>query len=375
MKTKSTFFFIVFLTLLIISCSSGEDTYTTELINGVNHIHNIAPRWGEEQRISIEFVQKIGELEGEDDNYLFYQPRDLEVDNEGNIYILDSRNNRIQKFDNEGEYIETIGRKGEGPGEFLTCSCIQIDITNNILYAGDHFNGRINIFSLDGKYLREIKTTNMVRIFLLTPEEKLIVDELSYSHSRWMQNEKKGEIGLLGIYDLKGQFIKEFGRAIDFGRRAAIYDGNLFRYEADDKGNIYVLFHRQNRIEKYSSDGNLIFTADRKLNYEPEITEEDIVTGGGDRIKITVFTNISGGLALDPMNRLWTSTLMTKNSSIADPPIYKERCFEIYNEDGILLQRLPVPVYFSYIKVFGDNLYLIDSSKKMCIYEYKIVEK
>ncbi|MFC1565041.1 NHL repeat-containing protein, partial [candidate division KSB1 bacterium] len=369
MKIKITFFFIIFLSMLVISCSSGEDTYTTEIINGVNHVHNIAPLWGEEQGLSLEFVQNIGELESEDDNYLFYQPRDLEVDNEENIYILDRGNYRIQKFDRDGNYISTIGSKGEGPGEFLNCSSIQIDRTNNLLYVGDSSNGRINVFLLNGKYLREIKTTNMLRVFLLAPDEKLIVDELFYSHSRWVQNDNNGDIGLLGIYDLKGQFLKEFGRAIDYGKRAAIWDGNLFSYDLDDEGYIYTIFYRQNRIEKFSPEGNLIFTADRKLSFEPEITEKEIVTRGGDRIKTTVFTNISLGLALDSMNRIWTSTLMKKNSSFTDPDIYKELCFEIYNESGILLQRLPVPVNFSYIEIFGNYMYLIDSIEKMCVYK------
>ena len=40
-------------------------------------------------------------------------------DKDGNIYILDTGNTRIQKFGPDGEYLATIGRKGQGPGEFI----------------------------------------------------------------------------------------------------------------------------------------------------------------------------------------------------------------------------------------------------------------
>ena len=60
---------------------------------------------------------KIGELETEDENIAFHIPSDIVIDEQGNIYILDSGNHRIQKFDPEGNYLASFGRKGQGPGE------------------------------------------------------------------------------------------------------------------------------------------------------------------------------------------------------------------------------------------------------------------
>ncbi len=40
------------------SCGSGEETYTVEMIAGVRHVQNLAPKWRDEQRIELQFVKK-----------------------------------------------------------------------------------------------------------------------------------------------------------------------------------------------------------------------------------------------------------------------------------------------------------------------------
>ena len=47
-----------------------------------------------------------------------YQPDHPEADADGNVYLLDGQISEIQVFDPEGELLRTIGRQGEGPGEF-----------------------------------------------------------------------------------------------------------------------------------------------------------------------------------------------------------------------------------------------------------------
>ncbi|MFC1476903.1 6-bladed beta-propeller [candidate division KSB1 bacterium] len=61
---------------------------------------------------------KMGGMDVEDENFQFFYPWDVLVENTGSIYILDMQNHRIQKFDGNGKYLLTIGRQGQGPGEF-----------------------------------------------------------------------------------------------------------------------------------------------------------------------------------------------------------------------------------------------------------------
>ncbi|MFZ0741543.1 MAG: hypothetical protein WBM37_14560 [Nitrososphaeraceae archaeon] len=44
---------------------------------------------------------------------------DLAIDSSGDVYVADSGNNRIQKFDSDGNYITSWGSLGSGNGQFI----------------------------------------------------------------------------------------------------------------------------------------------------------------------------------------------------------------------------------------------------------------
>jgi len=66
---------------------------------------------------------------------------------------LDSKNYRIQVFDKSGKFVHTIGKKGQGPGEFSSPVALWIDSKNKSVYVADYRSMKIVIFSMDGKYL------------------------------------------------------------------------------------------------------------------------------------------------------------------------------------------------------------------------------
>ena len=49
----------------------------------------------------------------------FRLPKDVAVDEEGNIYVLDTQNDRVQKFDNQRNFILEFGKHGRSKGEFI----------------------------------------------------------------------------------------------------------------------------------------------------------------------------------------------------------------------------------------------------------------
>ena len=66
---------------------------------------------------TLQIVDSIGVMYG-DSNYMFGKISDVDRDQQGRIYVLDSINNRILVFSPAGEFIHQIGCYGEGPGEF-----------------------------------------------------------------------------------------------------------------------------------------------------------------------------------------------------------------------------------------------------------------
>src|SRR5947208_8758585 len=85
----------------------------------------------------------------------FRQPTDVTWDPAGNAYISDGYvNSRIAKVDKNGNWLKSWGERGEKPGEFNLPHTIAADAQGNI-YVGDRSNGRIQVFDGDGKFLRQ----------------------------------------------------------------------------------------------------------------------------------------------------------------------------------------------------------------------------
>jgi streptogramin lyase len=84
----------------------------------------------------------------------FRQVTDVTWDPAGNIFISDGYiNSRVAKADKNGNWIKSWGERGEKPGEFNTPHNIAADAQGNI-YVADRFNRRIQVFDSDGNFLR-----------------------------------------------------------------------------------------------------------------------------------------------------------------------------------------------------------------------------
>ncbi len=62
------------------------------------------------------------------------------------MYVTDSDNNRIQKFDSNGNFITKWGSEGLANGQFQEISSIAVDSSGNV-YVADSNNHRVQVFS------------------------------------------------------------------------------------------------------------------------------------------------------------------------------------------------------------------------------------
>jgi DNA-binding beta-propeller fold protein YncE len=82
----------------------------------------------------------------------------LATDAAGDVYVVDSSHDRIEKFNSSGEFITSWGRAGSGPGEFRFLSTQNpaeppgggIAVAGEFVYVADSGNDRIERFNLDG---------------------------------------------------------------------------------------------------------------------------------------------------------------------------------------------------------------------------------
>ena len=122
------------LSIILIFCGKQKSGWkgTIEEENGVTIVKNPKePMYGEDV-FSLKEELYLGEAKGRKE-YMFSQIRNIDVDNEENIYVLDSKEFHIKVFDKDGKYLISIGRPGQGPGEFELPTQIQITSQKEIM--------------------------------------------------------------------------------------------------------------------------------------------------------------------------------------------------------------------------------------------------
>ncbi len=151
---------------------------TIEEVDGVTVVKN--PKEGiwdskENGDVTISQELKIGELDGPEE-FLFANIADVAVNSKGDIYVADSRLNEIRKFDKGGEYLLTIGRPGQGPGEFRSVSILTINSQDDLI-AFDGRSDHISVFSDNGEHK---KTIQQLMTDLWIAPSKIFVTEKGY---------------------------------------------------------------------------------------------------------------------------------------------------------------------------------------------------
>jgi DNA-binding beta-propeller fold protein YncE len=105
-------------------------------------------------------LMTLGKAGGGRDAEYFYQPNDVLVAPNGNIFVSEGHssaegsNARILKFDRTGKFIKSFGKLGKGPGEFDQPHALAMD-SKGRLFVGDRSNNRIQILDQDGTFLAE----------------------------------------------------------------------------------------------------------------------------------------------------------------------------------------------------------------------------
>jgi len=88
---------------------------------------------------------------------MFRQVTDMAWNAAGDTFISDGYiNSRVAKYDKNGKWIKSFGEPGDGPGQLNTPHSIATDAQGNV-YVANRGNSRIEVFDGDGKYLRQIK--------------------------------------------------------------------------------------------------------------------------------------------------------------------------------------------------------------------------
>jgi len=142
---------LALLALLAAACGEADRQWAGSVTDsaGIAIVSNTADGiWSSSDVWTLEEELRIGTLEG-DPEYQFGQISWLAVDAEGAIYVLDSQAQHIQVYSPEGEYRQTIGQRGGGPGELQQAGFLFMGPGDTLLVP-DIGNRRVNRYAPDG---------------------------------------------------------------------------------------------------------------------------------------------------------------------------------------------------------------------------------
>jgi len=191
------------------------------------------------QVVSLKSWGSQGAGEGE-----FEMPSGIVIDSQGNIYMTDTDNHRIQKFDSNGNFLLQWGSQGIENGQFNSPQGIAIDFQDNI-YIADTLNHRIQKFDKNGNFKSALGSEGTADGEFSEPRG-ITVDAMDAiyvadtNNNRIQKFDSNGfhinTLGTLGSAD--GEFDQPIGIATD---------SQMF---------LYVIDSANNRVQKFDDNGN-----------------------------------------------------------------------------------------------------------------------
>lgn len=172
------------------------------------------------------------------------QPKGVTVDYEGNVYVVDTGNHRIVKFNSSGTYQTSWGSYGTTTTDFNSPE--GATSSASILYVADTGNNRIKLYKTDGTFLSAFGGIGTGSAQFVYPKG-IAVDEPN--NAIYVADTGNNRIQK---FSLTGTYVSAWGT---YGTGPATFNQPQ-KIAVDASGYVYVT-DTTNRIQKFDSSGNL----------------------------------------------------------------------------------------------------------------------
>ena len=208
---------------------------------------HVVQKFDQEGKVLLTLGTK--DQKGEDATH-FNMPTDMVITPTGEIFVTDGYGNRrVVHFTAEGKFIKAFGTAGPGPGQFVLPHAIVMD-SKGILYVADRNSGRIQLFNQEGKFLDQWSNVLMPWGLSITKDDQLWV--CGSSPHWWFRHEKYPEYKdqILMRFNTSGRITQTWTLPLgDIGTNKDMPDTSKLKpgetvgahcIAQDSKGNIYV---------------------------------------------------------------------------------------------------------------------------------------
>ena len=196
------------------------------------------------------------------------KPTALSIDPQGAINVADSGQNKILVFSNRGEFLQNIGRSGQGPGELLAPEKICFDNANT-LYVYESANGRIQLFNGKREYIKGFKVYKYIHALKVWGNKV---------YCACMQ--QVPDRPLIEILDLDGKKTGEIGtdsriEKIEPYRRKSL---DFKRFDISGSGKIWFAWEYFSWIKGFSLEGTELGVIDLATPRQAEWSRQNVKT-------------------------------------------------------------------------------------------------
>ncbi len=346
------FFCIVLISFIAFSCSPQKEQVEKTMEDGteivINHLEPYKIE-GEPADLSLEEESSIDFARDDIGKLGIADAVGFEVDSEGNIYFFypNKEGDLIFKFDPNGNYLTSFGRKGQGPGEIQYIIWTGIDSSDKIIIS-DNGNRKILIFSDDLNLAKEIRFPS--KVDLLYPLEN--GNFFGVWDKRPAPSNKYMYVWAFNLYDSEFEEIKllDTQNVYDFntqGFRGII--SRPFNAHVISNANIFVACEdRGYEILKYDLEGNLIQKI--RKEYEPVAVSDEIIQEKkrqyekfGMEVWFPKYWLPMGDFFSDENGRIFVRTFERGENP-------NEFIFDIFSTEGLLIARKAMNIL-----TLGDN--------------------
>ncbi|MCK5145937.1 hypothetical protein KAR48_04225 [bacterium] len=174
------------------------------------------------------------------------------------LYVSDVVNHQIHLYNEDLEWVKSLGRMGQGPGEFQYPVGRGFNSSNQLVVF-DHYNARLQILNTKGQCLKSI-----ININVRCPENYALVD-----HKDRIYVNLAGDGHLFSVFSMAGERLGEFGKTVSIsGIHKKDAWLNMVGFSVDSTG-IYCVFNEFPILRKYNLNWQLVYEID--LSECPEI--------------------------------------------------------------------------------------------------------
>jgi hypothetical protein len=366
-KVKHFIAGIMLISIIFVSCHPNKDE--------VGKVSNSSPKFADKKYVDLEKLYSLDvtriSMFGKESNPDF--ERVIDFDKNNNIYILDGFESTISIFDEDGEFVKTFGRAGQGPNEFLRP--ISLIIRKDKMYVFHGFS-EYKVVNLGGEFV------STGRIYIENPlKYKISGDDFYVIRAKLDPTFTKMEFILLRIEgDDFSKSTEIFKYEYPPGFKRLDYDivwtwllisdngefyfpeDNLNKYSIikyDKEGQRKLIFSRKYSKEEYSKEAK-----DRFYSlYEQQIKKGDMEYPQSPPVVRKMFQDhkkniwvISGETYEDNLNPDYENTVDIFNEKGEWLYSFKSKYLSgncLYN-DGRIYRVLPINLdtYDQYIEVF-----------------------